>query len=144
MSARYIFGCIASSLVMPLLAAGMWEYHFFPKYAEQFAEIIRTYGRVSAHILSIDGDGNLVIRFRIEREKKTVIQKCRVYSASKKNPVKYLPNQRITVYFHDSGTSAEAIPENDNRYSYLYELHRRICALLFAAAALCTLLAAVL
>ena len=144
MSIREISDCIFSSLVIPLLAAAVWEYQFFPLYAEMFADIVRSYGRVSAHILSIAEDGELVIRFRIERERKTVIQKCRVYSASGKKPSKYLPNQRITVYFRDCGTTAEAIPENDNKYSYLYELHRRICAALFAAAGLCALLAVIL
>ncbi len=142
---RDILDCIAVTLVIPLLCASAAAYHIFPKYAERFAERVSGHGRVSARVMSASEDGGLVIRFRIEREKKTVIQKCRLFKPpGKAFPKKYFRGDRITVYYRDDGMRAEAIPENENRWAYMYEFLRRLCVQCFAAAVICAVLAVIL
>ena len=145
MSIRDLFECIAASLVMPFLCAGAAAYHFFPKFAEDFAAAVADHGRVAARVLSASESGELVIQFRIEREKKTVIQKCRVYSPPfGKRRKDYVRGDRITVYYRDGGTAAEAIPESDNRWEFFYELLRKLCVIFFAAGIAAALAAVIL
>ena len=72
------------------------------KYAEQFARDITGLTYYDGKVMKYQ-DGFLFVIFRIEEEKKTVIQRCEVVRKFKKD-------QPVGIYFYENGPYVRAVP----------------------------------
>lgn len=117
---------IITILIPLLLVIAVTAFHAQVLLFRDYAAIVSASPVYDAYVLKYE-NGEAVMQFRIEEEKKTVIQKCAVCR-------EYKRGDYIRVYFSEDGTEVRAVTESDSPYEHYFRIAGVISLAAFVSA----------